>query len=304
MTEQEWLDDATDCRDLLAWLTGVRPRGLTAPYQIQSARKYRLLACAIWRLADLGRINWWNGEALIAAERDAEGLEPPEKMAAFHREISDALLGEILTRPSAVDALHSLVLKLFPHVGDCRGDADGWQVADQIRQHIGNPWRPVTLPLGEKCGACKGHGCYRDDWSPGDETVMQCKTCHGAGHGPSPVLTPLVVSLAEAAYTQRQPDGTLHDDALAVLWDALEESGCPGEVSSLNCDGTGTHRHEGRAGEVIHGVLHDSNPRQLHHHHDDQCRILRQPHPLRAALQSPGPHYPGFWALDVVLNKE
>ncbi|MET3892813.1 protein gp37 [Bosea sp. OAE506] len=35
------------------------------------------------------------------------------------------------------------------------------------------------------------------------------------------------------------------------------------------CDGT--HRHDGRAGEVIHGILHESDPRLPHHHHDDRC---------------------------------
>lgn len=36
------------------------------------------------------------------------------------------------------------------------------------------------------------------------------------------------------------------------------------------CDGT--HQHSGRAGEIIHGVLHERDPRILHHHHDDRCR--------------------------------
>ena len=36
------------------------------------------------------------------------------------------------------------------------------------------------------------------------------------------------------------------------------------------CDGT--HRHDGRAGQVIHGTLHQSDPRQPHHHHDERCR--------------------------------
>lgn len=35
------------------------------------------------------------------------------------------------------------------------------------------------------------------------------------------------------------------------------------------CDGM--HRHGGRAGEVIHGILHETDPRQLHHHHDERC---------------------------------
>jgi protein gp37 len=33
----------------------------------------------------------------------------------------------------------------------------------------------------------------------------------------------------------------------------------------------GTHSHSVRAGEVIHGVLHETDPRTPHHHHDDRC---------------------------------
>ncbi len=33
----------------------------------------------------------------------------------------------------------------------------------------------------------------------------------------------------------------------------------------------GTHHHAGRSGEVIHGVLHTSDPTRPHHHHDERC---------------------------------
>ncbi|WP_182591005.1 DUF5131 family protein [Agrobacterium sp. RC10-4-1] len=35
------------------------------------------------------------------------------------------------------------------------------------------------------------------------------------------------------------------------------------------CDGY--HRHNGRPGEIIHGVQHDCNPNHPHHHHDERC---------------------------------
>lgn len=35
------------------------------------------------------------------------------------------------------------------------------------------------------------------------------------------------------------------------------------------CDGK--HQHNGHTGEVIHGVLHRSDPRIQHHHHDEHC---------------------------------
>ncbi len=34
----------------------------------------------------------------------------------------------------------------------------------------------------------------------------------------------------------------------------------------------GTHRHNGRPGDTIHGVFHVGDPSIPHHHHDDRCR--------------------------------
>lgn len=33
----------------------------------------------------------------------------------------------------------------------------------------------------------------------------------------------------------------------------------------------GKHSHDGFAGQIIHGILHESDPRWPHHHHDDRC---------------------------------
>jgi len=32
-----------------------------------------------------------------------------------------------------------------------------------------------------------------------------------------------------------------------------------------------THRHPGRAGDVLHGILHECDPTRPHHHHDERC---------------------------------
>lgn len=36
------------------------------------------------------------------------------------------------------------------------------------------------------------------------------------------------------------------------------------------CDGR--HQHNGRRGEIIHGVMHRTDPQIPHHHHDERCR--------------------------------
>jgi uncharacterized protein (TIGR02996 family) len=46
-------------------------------------------------------------------------------------------------------------------------------------------------------------------------------------------------------------------------------------VECPNCRGedcSGRHSHEGRAGQTLHGVLHEADPRKAHHHHDQKCR--------------------------------
>jgi hypothetical protein len=66
---------------------------------------------------------------------------------------------------------------------------------------------------------------------------------------------PLVQALAQDAYEERRPDGSLDVDRLGILADALEDAGC------------------------------------------DHAAILGH-------LRSPGPHVPGCWPLDLLLNKQ
>lgn len=172
-----------------------------------------------------------------------------------------------------------------------------------LRDIVGNPWRPVTLPLGEKCGVCEGSpvkGKYTPDgmglnWFP-------CSCCHGTGHGPSPVLTPLVQSIAQAAYDERQEDGTLDDVTLAILADALEEAGCDNGELLMPLRGYEVCRHcmlpSPEEAEYGGGVYWcpgcggtESGKRAVGHEY---------PYWMR----SPGPHHPGFWALDLILGKE
>lgn len=177
------------------------------------------------------------------------------------------------------------------------------ELARILRNIVGNPWRPVTLPLGEKCSLCKGRGrilydrrsrepaIYRASSgkpysSMSDLAEAECGACCGTGHGPSPVLTPLVQKIAEAAYAERNPDGTLDDATLAILADALEDAGTP----DLYCHRCGGRPRRTRAEHTVCA------------YHPEEGLI--DSHPLLAALRSPGPHYPSFWALDVVTGRD
>jgi len=125
-----------------------------------------------------------------------------------------------------------------------------------LREVFGNPWRQSVVPF---------------QWVPKDW------------------LTPTVLSLAQAAYEERLPDGTLDPVRLAVLADALEEAGCVGDSPCRRCGGRG----EIRSGHPM------SWP---------DCGACggtgRVPvHPLLAHLREPGPHVRGCWALDIVLGE-
>jgi hypothetical protein len=96
--------------------------------------------------------------------------------------------------------------------------------ASILRDIAGNPFRPFRWP---ECGDCRGTG---DETSDGQGT---CGTCKGVGRSPGPWLTPLVISLGDAAYKERLEDGCLDQERLFVLSDAAEEAGC--SSSELLC---------------------------------------------------------------------
>lgn len=144
---------------------------------------------------------------------------------------------------------------------------------------------------GRKCVRCRGKGywdeedrgaSYRADYYPRPFKRVHCVTCGGTG---------------------RVEDGSLDPVRLAILADALYEVGCADNREWL-CMMQGKHSHDGRAGQVIHGVLHDFNPNIPHHHHDEKCHYRDVPHPLIVHLRSPGPHVMGCHAVDAILGKE
>ena len=163
------------------------------------------------------------------------------------------------------------------------GDPTPAMKCEILRDIIGNPFRPVTiqpewltpqaLTLAQaayeeretvRCLRCLGSGRMEKNGSD-----HPCPDCHG-GH----VVT-----------------GHLDPVRLAVLADALEEAGVPGEVECKACDGKGWHPGDmgcGACGATSAGSVGSG----------------RVPHPLLAHLRSPGPHHRGCWAADLLTGKE
>jgi hypothetical protein len=207
MTEGEWLA----CTDPVPMLEFLRGKG--------SGRKLRLFAAA-----SFGRL-----VALLPDPRQRRGIEVLERLAegtvtlagcrGVAAEVRRAIPPDdwIPGTPPA-DHPHYIALMLYRefcsssiavhavHASSGRADGVG-EHHEQVRLMrciFGNPFRPVALEPA---------------W-----------------------LTPIVFSLARAAYDERvMPEGTLNPARLAVLADALEDTGCTNQDVFGHLRGPGTH---------------------------------------------------------------
>ena len=155
--------------------------------------------------------------------------------------------------------------------------------SDLLRDILGNPFRPVTLcgrngyitpqvlslahaayaETGRRCDECKGRG-HLDTITRG---YRKCEACHGTG---------------------RIDDGTLDPFRLALISDALEETGCDDEECEA-CERRGSVHSGGTPEWVVCPSCGGT------------CRANGR---ILAHLRSPGPHVIGCWAIDLILGLE
>jgi hypothetical protein len=182
-----------------------------------SPRQLRLFACASVRR--LGSVLQEAGlRAVEAAEAFADGRDSHEQ-ALSSSSLAAGLLGagpvkgvqgdairalEYMVANDPWDAAHAYVWVVARHNGmPSAREAELAAQCHLLRDIFGNPFRPVT---------------------------------------PQPAwLTPTVTDLARAAYEDRLPAGTLDPARLAVLGDALEESGCCDTDLLNHCRQPGPH---------------------------------------------------------------
>ena len=191
MDEREWLG-SDDPAELMEWLMEETIGELWAQPlypNSPSDRKLRLIAIAIARHGGCG--SWASvGYLIQGAERMAEGL--PHDLSSRDIEQAQQYVAGWLVASYLGDTVWTILEHYEPDVEDRE---TGLIQAAIIRDIVGNPFRPVEYRLSQSCH--EAHG-----WAK---------------------------TLAQAAYDERLPDGTLDPVRLAILADAMEDAGCDSE---------------------------------------------------------------------------
>jgi hypothetical protein len=164
-----------------------------------SSRKLRLFACALGRRLWSRLTNDAVRHAVEFAERVADHRADAATLDSVWKQALKALPQDG-GKHAHWAAAHSASsdIRFWAGASACQAGMTGMRkagVAAVLREILGNPFRPVVLAPAQR--------------------------------------TPTVVSLARAAYDERQmPSGELEPQRLTVLADALEEAGAPDELTA------------------------------------------------------------------------
>lgn len=262
MTESEWIT-SSDPQAML----GLRIAGPTVSWKGPSDRKLRLFACA---LEPMFEGHQWDYVTDWAEELEVY-MQPEIVLAVSNKTTQAALLREIVGNPYRP-------VKITRPCDDCNGtgkwpehkrECGSCEGSGRIEDRKRCPWlTPTVLALaraaypertGRKCERCEGHGYIPK--TRNRDTLGDCTVCYGTG---------------------RIEDGTLDNERLAVLADALEEAGCvePAIVNHLRSkcpactDKTGFQWGKVADCHTCHGTGESSS------------------------------HVRGCWVLDLLLGKE
>ena len=272
MTEKEWLESKDPTAMLRWYCSNDAP---LAP--VLSCRKLRLFGFALWLTYATKHPA---RDLLGSVDRDYDWIDNPTKPAA--RWNLYLLNPADWARQAIVDyttlGIRSTQIVMPGQIKENRTKMSGEEAAATFRDIIGNLWRPVK-PLRTSGGSCGGQGLEDLDWQ-------------------EPWLTLLVLSLAEAVYKERTQTGKLDKERLAILSDAMEEAGCPNEITTMCqlCRGAGVLEDEVGADYPCIGCSKSYGRAG--------SGKQRYPHPFLTHLRSPDPHVRGCWVIDLLLGKQ
>jgi hypothetical protein len=236
MTEAEWLN-ATDPTPMLEFLRGKA-----------SDRKGRLFGCAccrrIWNLMTDAR----SQKAVEVAERHAEGLALDEELTvAWHAaSVAAQNAGRAANRDAALYSVWSAAMAAAAGaaVGSMPADEEG--NVERIA-----PWYAASNAARYAGGSEAGSAHLNAAWAAA--SGAQANLIRDLVGNPlhlSPPAPPAVLAwnnstvrrLAEGIYDERRmPEGTLDKVRLAILADALLDSGCDNDDIITHCRQQGEH---------------------------------------------------------------
>jgi hypothetical protein len=238
-----------------------------------SLRKRRLFACACCRQA-WGLIKPSQQLVVEAAERVADGLlDVAEARKSHPHRFPDGPIAAEATAPNS---------------------AAGWCLADRLCAMM------VQTRLRDVVPAALRANLLRDNC--GDPFRLPPFVCFWEREGRALWLTSDVLSLAQAAYEERQPEtGELDFDRLAILADALEDAGCTEQAlrsRRLDVDLLWHLKGRERCPNLCdHGLI---SP-QAEGEGWDVCHVCKS---TTGTIPLSGPHARGCWVLDLLLGKE
>lgn len=331
MTEAEWLSSDDPSWMLTKVIRNGVPRRASEPggsTDWASDRKLRLFACAVarqvWdRLTDdlpcptcdgsgedqrestfgdcpdcsgTGRINR-SRRAVEVAERYADGMATEEELRHAYSNAIRATGAESATPwvrgvPCNVSepSREFHTVQLFQ-----RATRSGISTALQatlLREIVGNPFRPVTLP--KECSKCQGHGLIDPESGLVFSEGRLCGACSGFGSFKAcPWITfddGKVIKIAQTIYADRAWE------LMPILGDALEEVGCDDEEILRHCRGQERcPRCLGSGKEWVQSGKYWAT-----------CPCDWPSNPKRAAGWIPlgGPHCRGCWVIDLLTGRE
>ena len=218
MTEQEWLA-CTDPTPMLAFLRGKA-----------SDRKLRLFAVACcWQLGYLLR-DKRSKKAIKASERYADGLFALARITTVRDGAGQAVA-------EWVDAEAVAVGRRFP-------EELAYAATQSAAHEAAAQASDIAARLSEAEAREIGYASRKQS------QVRVLRDIFGNPFRPSPPLPPAVLAwndrtvprIAEGIYDDRKmPEGTLYNDRLAILADALLDAGCEDEALIQHCRSAGPH---------------------------------------------------------------
>lgn len=246
MTELEWLQSTSPHQMLLAWgPPGNWPHG---PHASNKGRQARLFACAcarrLWPLMRAG-----GRRAIQAAEDWADSKAPiqvlSEAVQRIHQDGREDLGCSDAAAACCVTPAWEAAETVLRYI-------DGAAAADILREIVGNPFQPVTLPL-QVIGVRRVRSTRM--LPPGAHPMIPDMGDHDVDILGCPWWNTDIGNMAQAAYEDRQEKcpcyyaqqpgrdcqrchgtgnvGILDPERLVILADALEEAGCPPTIPTV-----------------------------------------------------------------------